>query len=222
MNISHRMRGLAMSISHGPKQVAIIRENRSRRWRRSAGWAAALTAALAATFSLFAAQPASAWVSPIPAGSTEIINRQDANCLTIDNSLAQRSYAYIAGCTTRNGGAMSAGQVWVITPQVRGTLGTFTIRPWANQRMCLDVQSNSPDNGAPLWLWPCNGTTYPDGGPAQEFTLGYPSGEDWTTTVWRLIHTHAGKCVDKAYGTVLQWECWSPWWQQWPTNTVQV
>ena len=147
----------------GSKQVGIMKESRSRRWRCSAGWMAPLAAALAVSFCVFAAQPAGAWVSPIPAGSTEIINRQDVNCLTVDNTLAQGSYAHTAGCTTRNGGGWTRGQVWVIVPQVNGPLGTFTIRPWADQTKCLDVQWNSPHNDVPLWLWPCNGP-FPDGG----------------------------------------------------------
>jgi hypothetical protein len=174
------------------------------------------------TLSVLVAQPAQAWVSPIPAGSTEIINRQSVNCLTVDNSLAQRSYAYTAGCTTLNGGAWSRGQVWIIAPQLNGPLGTFTIRPWADQKMCLDVQGANPNNDVPIWLWPCNGMRG-DGGPAQQFHFGIPSGVDPVTSNWKLIGTPFGRCFDKNWwGNVVQYDCWSPWWQQWLTNAVQV
>jgi hypothetical protein len=174
------------------------------------------------TLSVLVAQPAKAAASPIPAGSTEIINRQSVNCLTVDNSLAQGSYAYTAGCTTRNGGAWSRGQVWVIVPQVHDSLGTFTIRPWADQTKCLDVQWGSAGNDVPIWLWPCNGT-FPDGGAAQRFSFRTPTGVDPMTSNWKLIGTSFGRCFDKNWwGNVVQYDCWSPWWQQWLTNAVQV
>jgi hypothetical protein len=60
-------------------------------------------------------------------------------------------------------------------------------------------------------------------GPAQQFTFRTPSGEDPVTSNWKLVRTSSGRCFDKAYwGNVVQWDCWSPWWQQWLTNAVQV
>ncbi len=128
-------------------------------------------------------------------------------CLTIDGPgprFASQEYAYVASC------AATSNQQWKLTKVGDGVLGPIvTISLFTDPGMCLDVQWGSRVDGAPLWIWGCNG------GNAQKFEIIPPTSPGDAS--WRLIrNVGSGLCLDKASGgNVVQWDCWSPWWQQW-------
>jgi len=161
--------------------------------------------ALVAIVGLVAAAGITTVIAQPAAASTPVhlVNHQNYGCLTAD--VVTEGAVYVSGCTN------AWNQQW----QVVSAGGKYYyIKPYYNTSLCLDVQWASPDDGAPLWLWPCNQ------GRAQIFAETF-IGNGW---MWLVTQTSFDtKCLDKAFwGNVVQWTChdtMDAWWQQWRVET---
>jgi len=137
-------------------------------------------------------QPAHAAILP-----SILINRQWSGCLAANTSQRTAWVATCSGGTDQKWYLQSAGGAY------------YFIRPYNDPSLCLDVQWGSPNDGTPIWLWPCN---Y---GYAQIWRQTSVDGS-WS---WYQTQTASNKCLDKDFwNNIDQWACHAgsnAWWQQW-------
>ena len=188
-----------------------------RRWRtwrpsttRSWRITMALVAFAATLLGLLVAPPAMAQTTQT-LGVFQVVNRQTGECLTIGDLdpgplFFEGENVRIWTCRGSN------SQIWKIDLVTNRSVDAWILSPRSDPKKCLDVQWASPDNGADIWLWRCNGTN------AQRFHQNVVEPAPGNSPWMELRNLDNFRCVDKASWDVVQWECdpyQAKWWQQW-------
>ncbi len=131
------------------------------------------------------------------------MQRNDRRIRRLPGVLWRAAAAVVVALGGMIGAAAPAGAA---APVVGGTYQISVL----NSGKCMEVQSGTTDNGAPLRQWQCTSATW------QRYRL-----QAGSSGTFGLASAHTGKCLEipngstELFSQVQQWDCTGAAWQQW-------